>query len=163
MLTTLKLAFPVATLISMAVDAENESRLSLAPLPFIPGDDRLSEDHHKTLTGVAQLMRGRPGLRLTLCGKANAEDWPALAERRRAEDKPLLARLERLVGVQRQAADAGPVDHDALAGLADARAEAAKAFLVDQSGIDAGRLFACRAEVDAGASADKGPRVELLL
>ncbi len=162
-LTTLKLAFPVATLISMAVDAEDKSRLALAPLAFAPGADTLSDEHRKTLTGVAELMRGRPGLKLTLCGKADAGDWPPLAERRRAEDKPLLARLERMVGVQRNAADAGPLDHDALTGLAENRADAAKEFLVDSAGIDAGRLFACRAEVEAAAGGDKGPRVELLL
>ena len=162
-MTTLKLAFPVVTLISMAVDAEDQSRLALAPLAFAPGADDLSDDHRKTLTSVAELMRARPGLTLTLCGKADAVDWPPLAERRRAAAKPLLARLERMVGVQRDAADAGPADHDALAGLADSRAAAAKEFLVDKGGIDPGRLFACRAEVEAVTAADKGPRVELLL
>ncbi|TAN55154.1 MAG: DUF748 domain-containing protein, partial [Magnetospirillum sp.] len=162
-LTTLKLAFPVATLISMAVDAEDKSRLALAPLVFPLGSDILTDDHRKSLTGVAELMRARPALKLTLCGKANAADWPALVERQRAEEKPLLTRLERMVGAQRRPEDAGPLNRDALGGLAENRAETAKEFLVDKTGIDAGRLFACRAEVDTVPGGGKGPTVELLL
>ena len=162
-LTTLKLASPVAALISMAVDAEDNARMALAPLAFPSGSDILSDDNRKTLATVADLMRGRPGLKLTLCGKANAEDWPSLVERQRQEAKPLLTRLERAVGLQRNPADAGPVNHDALDGLAANRADTAKEYLVDQAGIDAGRLFACRPEVETASTGGKGPRVELLL
>lgn len=162
-LTTLKLAFPVATLISMAVDAEDSARLALAPLGFAAGADTLSDAHRETLGKIAELMRARPGLTLTLCGKADATDWPVLVERQRAEDKPFVVRLERMAGVQRTAADAGPPNPDILAGLAGTRADLAKAFLVDKAGIDPGRLFACRPEVDPAASGGKGPRVELLL
>ncbi|MDO8607081.1 MAG: DUF748 domain-containing protein [Phaeospirillum sp.] len=160
-LTTLKLAFPVATLISMVVDAEDQSRLALAPLAFATGSDIMSDDHRKTLAGIAELMRERPSLKLTLCGKAEPADWPALVERQRAEAKPLLTRLERMIGAQRRPEDAGPINRDALGGLAENRAETAKEFLVDSAGIDAGRLFACRAEVEVKNG--KGPRVELLL
>jgi hypothetical protein len=163
MLTTLKLAFPVVALISMAVDAEDNTRMALAPLAFPLGSDILSDDNRKTLATVADLMRARPGLKLTLCGKANAEDWPSLVERQRAEARPLLTRLERAVGVRRDAADAGPVNRDALGGLAANRADTAKEYLVDHAGIDAGRLFACRPEVETVANAAKGPRVDLLL
>ena len=102
--------------------------------------------------------QGRPGLKLTICGKADSADWPVLAERRRVEDKPLISRLERMVGVERKPGD---MDHDFLARLAENRATVAKQYLVDAAGIDAGRVFACRPEVETAAG--KGPRVELLL
>lgn len=160
MLTTLKLAFPVAALISLAVDAGDSSRLALAPLAFPPGVPALTDAHRKTLGELAQLLKGRPGVRLTLCGKADSSDWPVLAERRRAEEKPLLSRLERLVGVERAPAELGEPDRDALGDLAESRAGAAKQYLVESAGIDAGRVFVCRAEVDAIPA--RGPRVELL-
>ena len=139
---------------------DDQQHLSLAPLAFGPGDDALEAPHRKTLSEVADLMKGRPGLSLTLCGKATPSDWPVLAQRRRAEDKPLLSRLEHLVGLQKTAEEFGPPDRDALIQLAERRAGAAKAFLVDESGIDSGRLFECLAEVE---TATKGPRVDLLL
>ncbi|RAU23845.1 hypothetical protein CU669_01815 [Paramagnetospirillum kuznetsovii] len=159
LLTTLKLAFPVAALIEMAVDAQDQQgRLTLAPLAFAPGSTALSPDHRKTLEDVGQLLKGRPSLKLTLCGKADSADWPVLAERRRAEDKPLISRLERLVGVERKPGD---MDRDLMARLAEFRAQAAKQFLVEVAGIDAARVFSCRPEIEAATG--KGPRVELLL
>lgn len=145
MLTTLKIAFPVVTLISMVVDADDKARLALAPLTFPAGGDALSADSRKTLAGVADLMKNRPGLNLTLCGKADLGDWPALAERRRTP------------------ARSAEVNRDALARLAEGRAATAKAYLVDDGGIEAGRLFTCRAEVEAATPESKGPRVDLLL
>lgn len=161
MLTTLKLAFPLAALIELAVDAEDKSRLTLAPLSFPPGTASLSDNHHKTLGDIAQLLKARPSLKLTLCGKADSADWPVLAERRRATDKPILSRLERLVGAERKPDELGEPDRAAMARLADSRANAAKQYLVDTIGIEAGRVFGCRSEIEAVTG--KGPRVELLL
>jgi hypothetical protein len=163
MLATLKLAFPLAGLIELAMDEDDKGRLAIAPLRFEPGAQALSDEHKKILAAAAQLMKSRPGMTLTLCGKADDSDWLPVAKRKRAEDKPLLAKLENLVGVERKPADFGPPDLDLLAALADARATAAQEFMVDQAGIDAGRLFACRAQVEAGRPDPKGPRVELLL
>jgi len=159
-MTTLKIAFPVAGLLSLVIDANDRQRLGLAPLVFAPGSALLDDGHRKTLTGVGELMKGRPGLHLTLCGKADTGDWAPLAEARRAEDKPLLSKLEKFVGVQRKAEDFGAPDRDALADLAARRAAAAKEYLADEAGIDASRLYECRVEVETVA---KGPRVELLL
>jgi uncharacterized protein involved in outer membrane biogenesis len=161
MLTTLKVAFPVAALISLVVDADEKARLSLAPLTFTPGEAALADEHRSRLTPVGELMKSRPGLKLTLCGKADAVDWPVLAERKRQEENPLLFRLQRLVVGERKPSDAGPPDRDVLSDLADRRAAAAKEFLVDHAGIDPGRLYNCRPEVEEPAG--KGPRVDLLL
>ncbi|EME71619.1 hypothetical protein H261_01766 [Paramagnetospirillum caucaseum] len=159
-LTTLKLAFPVAMLIEMAVDADDKAHLALPPLAFAPGADVLSAEHEKALAGIAELMKGRPGLRLTLCGKADDSDWPPVAARRRAADKPLLSRLEQLVGFERAAETLGPPDRNLLSALAQRRTNAARDFLADKGGVETARLFGCRPLVEASG---KGPRVELLL
>lgn len=159
-LTTLKLAFPVAMLIEMAVDADDKAHLALAPLVFAPGVDALSGEHEKTLGVVAELLNGRPGLRLTLCGKADNSDWPVVAARRRSADRPLLSKLEQFVGFERSAESFGPPDRNLLSALAQRRTNAVRDFLVDKGGVETGRLFGCRPMVE---SAEKGPRVELLL
>jgi outer membrane protein OmpA-like peptidoglycan-associated protein len=159
-LTTLKLAFPVAMLIEMAVDDDDKAHLALAPLPFAPGSDALMPEQEKTLDTVAQLLKSRPALTLTLCGKADDRDWPGIASRRRAMEKPLLSKLEKIVGVEHQAQDFGAPDRNMLSALAQRRTDAVRNFLADHGGIDSGRLFACRPTVE---SKDKGPRVELLL
>lgn len=159
-LTTLKLAFPVAALIELALDADDRSHLALAPLAFAPGIDALSPEHEKTLAVVAELLKGRPGLKLTLCGKADNSDWPVVAARRRSADKPILSKLEQLVGLERSAESFGPPDRNMLAALAQRRTDAVRNHLVDKGDVETGRLFGCRPMVEA---ADKGPRVELLL
>ncbi|CAA7622938.1 conserved hypothetical protein [Candidatus Terasakiella magnetica] len=160
-LTTLKVAFPVVTLFNLVLDADDRARLALAPLVFPVGGPWLTDEHRKTLASVAELMRARPGLRLNLCGKANAADWPGVAERKRAEDKPILSRLEHLVGGQKEAAAFGPPDRQALIDLADHRATMAREFMADHTGTEASRLFSCRSEVEEPGG--KGGRVELLL
>jgi len=159
-LTTLKLAFPVAMLIEMAMDDGDKAHLALAPVTFAPGLDTLSPEYEKTLASVAELMKGRPGLRLTLCGKADPGDWPAVAARRRAAARPILSRLEQLVGYERPAEDWGTPDRNALSALAQRRTEAVRNHRVDKGGIETGRLFGCRPMVEENG---KGPRVELLL
>jgi hypothetical protein len=159
-LTTLKLAFPVAMLIEMAVDDSDKAHLALAPLGFAPGLDALTPENETILASVAELMKGRPGLRLTLCGKADHGDWPVVAARRRAADRPLLSRLEQLVGYERATEAWGPPDRNMLSALAQRRTEAVRNNLVDKGGIETGRLFGCRPMVEENG---KGPRVELLL
>lgn len=160
LLTTLKLAFPVAALIELAMDADDPSHLALPPLAFAPGVDALTPEHEKTLTSVAELVKGRAGLKLTLCGKADDSDWPVVAARRRSADRPLLSKLEKLVGYDRPADSFGPPDHNQLSALAQRRTNAVRDFLADKGGVEPSRLFGCRPMVEA---AEKGPRVELLL
>lgn len=157
--TTLKVAFPLAGLISLVIDDAESQRLALEPLAFAAGADSLGEAERKRLAAVAQLMGQKRGLRLTLCGVATqAGDGPALAERRRQEELGLFAKLQKLVGAPPQQQ---PQDGERLVQLADARAQAAKAFLVDEAGIDPGRLFTCRPRVEAEVKAM--PRVDLVL
>jgi len=160
-MTTLKVAFPFTALISLVSDMGDGNRLSLPPLGFPAGSTVLDDDQRKTLDQVATLLRGREGLRLTLCGKATAAEAPALALLRRTEERPLLSRLERLIGTEPTAAGVEPADRNALFGLAEQRAAAAKNYLSEQAGIAADRLFTCRGVIED--SGDKGPRVDLLL
>ncbi len=160
--TTLKVAFPLAGLISLVIDDAESRRLALEPLGFAPGEGGLGEAEQKRLQAVAELMTQHPNLRLTLCGVATQEgDGPAV-ERKRLEDQGLLARLQKLVGSdQPPSAQSQARARDRLVQLADARAQAAKAFLVEDAGIDPGRLFTCRPRVEPDAQAV--PRVDLVL
>lgn len=159
-LTTLKLAFPVAALIEMAMDDADKAHLALAPVTFAPGSDALGPEQEKILVEVAGLLKGRPGLKLTLCGKADDGDWPVLAAKRRSADKPLLSRLEQMVGYERAPEALGPPDRNLLSALAQRRTDAVRNHLVDKGAIETGRLFGCRPMVEASG---KGPRTELLL
>jgi outer membrane protein OmpA-like peptidoglycan-associated protein len=159
-LTTLKLAFPVAALIELALDDSNKAHLALAPVTFAPGSDALGAEQEKTLTGVADLLKGRPGLKLTLCGKADDSDWPVVAARRRTAEKPLLSKLEQMVGYERAPESLGPPDRNLLSALAQRRTDAVRNHLVDKGAIETGRLFGCRPMVEASG---KGPRTDLLL
>jgi hypothetical protein len=158
--TTLKVAFPLAGLISLVIDDAESRRLALEPLHFAPGGEALGEAERKRLSAVAKLMGEHPTLKLTLCGTAQPNDWPALVERKRVEELGILGKIQKMVGnalkVEPPAMDMGR-----LSDLADARAQAAKTFLVDQSGIDAGRLFTCRPRVETDGKAL--PRVDLVL
>ncbi|HLO77042.1 MAG TPA: DUF748 domain-containing protein [Magnetospirillum sp.] len=159
--TTLKVAFPLAGLISLVIEEGENQRLGLEPLAFAPGTDVLGTSERERLGSVAGLMTERPALRLTLCGVATeGGDGPVLAERKRQEDLGLLAKLQKMVGAAPKP-ETLPVDHDQLLQLADGRAQAAKAFLVDEARIDPGRLFTCRPRVEVEAKA--APRVDLVL
>jgi hypothetical protein len=161
MFTTLKVAFPLAGLISLVIDDSESRRLALDPLSFAPGGDALGDLERQRLGVVAGLMADKPSLKLTLCGVAvEGIDAVALAERRRQEELGLFAKLQKLVG-SGAPPEPQPRDRERLTRLAESRAQAAKAYLVEQGGVDAGRLFTCRPRVDADAQAL--PRVDLLL
>ncbi len=165
MVTTLKVAFPVAALIGFVIDEAENPRISLEPLAFSPGGDSLAEAERSKLTTIAGLLGQRPGLKLTLCGIASAHaDWPVLLQAKREEELGIIARLQKLMGTGPKP-ETVPVDRDRLAGLADARAQSAKTFLIENAGIAPGRLFTCRPKVenDNPAEAKAGPRVDLLL
>lgn len=160
-MTTLKLAFPFTALISLVTDMGDGNRIALAPLGFSAGSSALSDEQNQILDQVATLMRGRDSLRLTLCGKAVASEGQALALQRRNQERPLLSRLERLIGAEPSESGLEPADRDSLVALANRRAAIAKTYLTEQAGIAAERLFTCRGEIEENG--DKGPRVELLL
>ncbi len=152
-ITTFKLAFPVAALIGLVIDEAENPRLSLEPLSFPPGSAALNGAATDRLRAVGELLAKRPGLKLSLCGTAEPDtDWPALLR-----EASLMARLQQLIG----RAESAPPDPARLAELAQSRARSAKTYLVEQGGIDPGRLFTCRPQV--GGANGVGPGVKLLL
>jgi len=162
-MSTLKLAYPLTALISL-IDDDGESRLALAPVPFPPGEATLNDQQRELLDQAAKLLKGQSGLHLTLCGKATLAEGPQVAARRRAEARPWLSRLERLVGNEPPPPPPGELtaeDQAALRTLADRRSAAAKTYLVDEAGIAPEQLFTCRGEIEDGV--DKVPRVDLQL
>ncbi|MBC7908168.1 MAG: DUF748 domain-containing protein [Rhodospirillaceae bacterium] len=158
--TTLKVAFPLAGLISLVIDESESRRLALDPLKFVPGAEALGEPERKQLTDAAKLMDEHPALKLTLCGTAQPNDWAGLVERKRIEESGLLGKLQKMVGNALKV-EPPPLDMARLSDLADARAQAAKTFLVDQASIDPGRLFTCRPRVETDGKSL--PRVDLVL
>jgi len=159
-LTTLKIVFPVAALIELAT-SDDSGGLALEPVAFAAGDESLDEAQRPRLDKVAQLLRQRPGLKLSLCPVAATRlDWPVLLERKKRDELGIFYKIQKLVNAEAKP-EAVPPDADSLAALAGRRAEAVKAALADGAGIDLGRLFSCRPEVDDGAKAV--PVVKLML
>ncbi len=152
-LTTLKVAFPVAALIGLVIDEAEKPRLALEPLRFDAGSSQLDGPATELLGTIGGLLRQRPGLKLSVCGTADThDDWIALVQA-----GSLLARLQTLVGKEPTA----PPDLERLSTLANARSQAAKSYLVDRAGIDPGRLFTCRPQVVSDGTAPAGVRLML--
>ncbi|WP_377314216.1 DUF748 domain-containing protein [Phaeospirillum tilakii] len=161
-MTTLKVAFPLTALISLIGEDSDGGRLTVAPLTFAPGDASLGDEQRALLDRAATLLQGRAGLHLTLCGKATLAEGPVVAARRRADDHPVLSRLQRLIGAEPPPpGELTAEDRAALQALADRRSAAAKAYLAEKAGIPPERLYSCRGEIEEGN--DKAPRVDLLL
>lgn len=156
MFTTLKVAFPLVGLIGMVIDEAERPVLALQAVDFAQGSAELGDAQAQDLGKVAALMAERSGLGLNLCGVAvAATDGPVL--RREAS---LVARLKALIA-EKDREELAEFERERLRRLADSRAQAVKAWLVDEAGIDAGRLFTCRPRVDDDAKAR--PRVDLVL
>jgi hypothetical protein len=157
-MTTLKVVFPFAALIEAMSD--DQSGLALAPIGFTAGEFGIDDAARDRLAAIAEMMKSRPGLELSLCPvAATGADWPVLLERRKRDELGVIYRLQKMVDMQAKP-EAVPPDGDALQRLAERRAEAVKAALADQ-GVDAGRLFACRPRIEGDAKA--APRVEVRL
>ncbi len=154
--TTLKVAFPLVGLIGMVIDEAEKPVLALQALEFPAGDAQLPAGQEAALAKVAALMKGRDGLGLNLCGVAVAGvDGPVL--RREAG---LMARLKALMA-EKDREELAEFERQRLVRLAENRADVIKSWLVDQGGIDAGRLFTCRPRVEDDDRAK--PRVDLVL
>lgn len=156
--TTLKLVFPVLLLIDEIADQQSPP---LAPVTFKPGLTEPDAPGQIRLAALAELLKGRPGIKLSLCPKASLEaDWPALLEHRKLGELGMFYKMQKLVGVEAKP-EKTPPDEEALSDLAQHRADAVKTGLAEGAGIDPGRLFACRPQIDSQAKAL--PRVEPML
>ncbi len=126
-------------------------KVSLDPVLFAPGSGMLTEDHMNYLQKLAKVMGERKQIGVQICSYATVADLPGASE-----NKP--------VQTGAQGGVATPVSDElrkqALK-LAAQRAEEIKKHLVEQHGIDPGRVSVCAPEFDSKAEAKS--RVELLI
>jgi hypothetical protein len=77
--TTLQIVFPPALLISAVELASSATPgIELAPAPFEPGTAELAEQGETVIDSLGELLRQRPKLTVTVCGRATAADLPAV-------------------------------------------------------------------------------------
>lgn len=154
--TTLKVAFPLVGLIGMVLDEAEKPVLALQAVDFADGSSQVGVAQAESLKKISDLLTHRDGIRLNLCGVAvTARDGPVLRN-----ETGFLARLKAMMA-EKDREELAQVHRDRLYRLAEARAVAVKSWLVEQGGIDQGRLFTCRPRVD---DMDKAvPRVDLVL
>jgi hypothetical protein len=88
------------------------------------GDSSLSRQHREYLGRVAQLLRDRPDIELSICGVASEQERP-----RNWSDERLYM-------------------------LARVRAETVRGFLVDEEGINQSRLFICTPKIESPGDAE---------
>lgn len=154
--TTLKVAFPLVGLIGMVLDEAEKPVLALQALDFADGSSQVGAAQAESLKKIAGLLAQRDGIRLNLCGVAvTARDGPVLRR-----ETGFLTRLKAMMA-EKDREELAQVHRDRLYRLAEARTVAVKSWLVEQGGIDQGRLFTCRPRVDDVEKA--APRVDLVL
>gem|GEM_PF-2494738 len=135
---------PYGTLISVAQFAgEQLTRLRLDPVVFAPGGTDLDAQAQDYLQKVTGILRERPRVAVSLCGVAVPADLPQGAAET-TPDKGLSA-----------------AQTSQLKALAQARADAVRAFLGEQVPEARPRLAGCLPKVDTAAEAR--PRVDLLV
>lgn len=88
---TLKLMFPPAFLVSAILSSDNGSGIKFAPAPFEPGTTDLTTKGQDLVSAVGKLLKERPKLIVTVCGRATAADLEAVLkpaiEQARVEQK----------------------------------------------------------------------------
>ncbi len=131
----LKLALqPYGTALSLLQMAGKALKhIPLDPVNYAAAESDPGAAEAAYLQKLATLMNEREGLRLRLCGIATASDRQALKER--SKDKK------------------AEISNEQLRALAAERGRALKKRLVDEYGIDAGRLFLCHPEIDENSDA----------
>ena len=184
--TTLKVMFPPALLLSVIDSATSGSGIKFAPAPFDAGTTTLQPKGVELVDTLAKLLKERPKLTVTLCGRATAEDLNAvlkpdvdkvLAERRAAYAQAMAAYQARESAAKKPPAslpEKPNLDEDSivadlaaaqadklrnsLTALAGERTKAIRLDLAERLKVASGRVAECRSVYDP---ADKGvPRAE---
>jgi len=143
------------TLVQLAGKAALKIRLD--PVVFSPGSEILEDQALAYLERLARIMQERPGVSVSVCGKAIENDREHIKKMQTAamqQTRPEKAEKERKK-------EALAVPDGKLNELADLRARAIKEHMVTHHGIAAERLFLCQPEIDP--KADALPRAELLI
>ncbi|WP_455375279.1 DUF748 domain-containing protein [Kaarinaea lacus] len=155
----LKYAFqPFGTLISIVqVAGKAAGSIQLDPVNFAAGDSALDDESSGYLQKIAELVQGRKGIRIKLCGISVEEDRTTLLQQ-----KIELAKNSKGAATKDSKNTVQPnVTNDELFALAKDRAEVIKHQLVTQFKIDPARLFVCHPEIKK--EDDAKPSVELLI
>lgn len=187
--TTLKVMFPPALLLSVIDTATSGSGVKFAPAPFDAGTTTLQPKGVELVDALAKLLKERPKLTVTLCGRAAAADLNAvlqpdvdkvLAERRVAYAQAMAAYQAR--GSAAKSAPAAPPEkpnldaasivadlaaaqsdtlRDRLTALAGERTKTIRLDLAERLNVASGRVAECRSVFDPK---DTGaPRAEFAL
>ncbi len=153
---------PLGTLVFVGKLLGKAMALRFKPLTFDAGSREINATGREYAEKIATMVSERPALKLTFCGVANSDDMALIGEALLTE-RPAGGGTEAEQGGERGApAEPDPELLKARAlELARARGEALKAFFVEERGIDAGRLFACRPLLDL--EVESAPRVEISL
>lgn len=132
---------PYGTIFTVAKYAHDKlGQIQLEPVSFAPGEASLPEKQHPYLDKVAELLKNRPKLTVKVCGTAVRKDLPAPPGNTKV-DAALPATLET---------------------LAQQRADAVMAYLVEQAGATPGQLVSCAPRIEP-QDPKAEPRTELLL
>ncbi|MGB0714213.1 MAG: DUF748 domain-containing protein, partial [Gammaproteobacteria bacterium] len=126
------------------------------PATFPAGGDALDADNRQYLAELAEKLKGRPQLRISVCGVATEADRVALAppkpakpgtgadgEAKEAQPKPVLPAISDAV----------------LIALAERRAATVREVLSGEGGVSQDQLVVCAPEVDGAG--ESTPRVDL--
>lgn len=166
----LKISFqPFGGLITLVQIAGKAARIRLDSVMFEPGSQDLTEPSLDYLKVVARLMKERPAINISLCGKLSGSDITALKEKVMATQKKDMQRAASVPATNVRTAIKEQVPTESLPSISEEqllifakeRALAIKSNLVDVQGIDAKRLFICTPEIDKKDNAK--PRVDLLI
>lgn len=158
-------AIAAVELAMMAADKVNGIRLD--PMVFDPGSAELSDENREYAGKLAGILKERPEARVMLCGiAADPSDRNGLqqkiqvaATQKESDGKQARVKDENKKNAG-QAEEPPAVTQQDLEALARERADRVEEILVNEHGLDAGRLIDCHPQVKTADGA--GPRVDLI-
>ena len=123
-------------------------QMRLDPMPFPALQAELGVAQQDYAGKLALILDQRPGLQLQLCGEAGRDDFAALMLSVAAANGEQAPQTPAGSGEQSAPATPDTEQQRELTTLADARARGLKHWLVKEKGIDASRLYLCKARAD---------------
>ena len=144
------------------------AKIRLDPVEFAPGTAVLDAKAKDYLKVVNKLMKERPEIQVSICGKATQSDIRLLNEKAVKELKgnssgdQLAPKKDKSTSAEEKETPPPPaVTKEQILKLADERAQNIKKHLSDEHGIGSDRLFICNPEIDKDEKA--APRADLLI
>jgi hypothetical protein len=165
-LGTLSLIFPVGGVIEAISASGLPERLGLKPVPFKAGSADLTGASKQFLGQVGKMLRERPGVKLTLCGIATAQDRDTLVRQLQKEAAKSAAAKVTAPPRGKEAAPFRPgatvisIQPAVLLALAKKRGDGVKSWLIQNHGVAEARLFLCAPKIGGKTGS---PRVDITL